>query len=113
MAISYPVNLQLIRGHILSSKPSSTPSTESKKRKKHGSEFVEQSAKSMSVESTAAKAGGAVKRKAGERRNNYQTISTALYYRTERRGGQAQWPAARMEVDIMPGVDESSYDGGN
>ncbi|KIO48914.1 hypothetical protein SQ11_09020 [Nitrosospira sp. NpAV] len=89
----------------MSSKPLSPPGTKSKKRKKHGSEFVEQPAKFMSIESTAAKARGAVKRKAGERRNNYQTISTALYYRTERRGGQ--------EVDVMPGVDEASYDGGD
>ncbi|SCY73043.1 hypothetical protein SAMN05216420_11525 [Nitrosospira sp. Nl5] len=48
-----------------------------------------------------------------ERRNGYQMISTATYYRTERRGlsgfDQVQdQPEANVEIDATPGADGAS-----
>ncbi|MBA2659933.1 MAG: hypothetical protein ABIW02_03260 [Nitrosospira sp.] len=38
-----------------------------------------------------------------ERRNHYQKISAASYYRTERRGGHGQdWLEAKTEMDDVP-----------
>ena len=68
----------------------------------------------MPLEATVAKAPRSVGHKVRERRNGYQMISTAFYYRTERRGGHAQdWLAVKTGVDGVPGIDEAPYNGGD
>lgn len=92
------------KGHILSSKPSSKPGIRSKDRlnvaiKKGIAESVNE-----------AKAPQQAEHEVGERRNGYQMISTAAYYRAERRGlsgfGKARdWLEAKAEIDGVPEID--------
>ena len=98
----------------MSSKPLSNPDAGSTKRKKNESEFVESSKKSIPAESMAAKTRRSGEHKVRERRNGYQMISTASYYRTERRGAHAQdWQAAKTEAEGLPGMDGTSYNVGD
>ena len=100
------------KGHILSSKPSSKPGVRSKGElnvttKKGIAESVTESV-------NEAKASQQAEHEVRERRNGYQMISTAAYYRTERRGlsgfGKAQdWLDAKAEIDGVPGIDGAPY----
>lgn len=98
----------------MSSKPLSNPDAGSMKRKKNESEFIAPSKKSIPAESMAAKTRRSGEHKVRERRNGYQMISTASYYRTERRGAHAQdWLAAKTEVEGLPGMDGTPYNVGD
>lgn len=86
----------------------------SRKKKRNEGEFAELSKKSMPVESMAAKTHRSGEPNVRERRNGYQMISTASYYRTERRGVHAQdWLAVKTEGDGAPGMDGAPYNVGD
>ena len=96
------------KGHILSSKPSSKPGVRSK------GELNVTTKKGVAESVNEAKASQQAEHEVRERRNGYQMISTAAYYRTERRGlsgfGKAQdWLDAKAEIDGVPGIDGAPY----
>lgn len=96
------------RGHILSSKPSSKPGIRSKDRL--NVTIKKGIAESVTELGNEAKAPQQAEHEVGERRNGYQMISTAAYYRAERRGlsgfGKARdWLEAKAEIDGVPGSD--------
>jgi hypothetical protein len=99
-----PIN-SYFKGHILSSKPG----TGSKRRL--NAPIKKDAAESVNAEKIPPQAEQEVVR---ERRNGYQRISTATYYRTERRGlsgfdqVQDQPPEANVEIDAAPGADGAS-----
>lgn len=95
-----------LKGHILSSKPSSKPGS----RSKGGLSAAIQDIAEPVSEAEAPEQAWQGSR---ERRNGYQAISTAAYYRTERRGlsgfGKArEWLEAGLaesEMESLPGGD--------
>lgn len=72
----------------------------------------------MPGDSMTEEARQSVEHKGRERRNGYQTISTAAYYRTERRGfsgfGEAHdWLEVKTEAEGVPGIDRAPYSEGD
>lgn len=91
-----------LKGHILSSKPSSKPGSSNK-----GDLTTTQDIAGPVNEAEVSRQTWHGPR---ERRNGYQTISTAAYYRTERRGLSGfdkarDWPEAESEIESLPGAD--------
>ncbi|MGH8762402.1 MAG: DUF2934 domain-containing protein [Nitrosospira sp.] len=92
------------KGHILSSKSSSKPNSGNK------GELNVAARKSAARPINEAQAPQQVEQEVRERRNGYQTISTAAYYRPERRGLNGfdkarDWLEAESEMGGMPGID--------
>lgn len=98
-----------LKGHILSSKPSSKPGSRSKGGLSAATQDIAEPV-------NEAEAPGQAWQGPRERRNGYQAISTAAYYRTERRGlsgfGKArEWleaGSAESEMESLPGGDGMS-----
>lgn len=100
--------LYFSKGHMLSIKSGVRGKVKGKGKGKSSPNVAAK--KGVAKPPDAAKAPQQVEQEARERRNGYQMISTATYYRTERRrlgdfNKSGDWPRAKAEIDGATGMD--------